>query len=82
MTETGMQQAQVGGVTLGTIKQWFGYRVPNGQQAVKLGLLGEGGEELATLILNNTPPGPDQTAAIRQVREAVMTAGAAILYGA
>jgi uncharacterized protein with PhoU and TrkA domain len=34
--------------------------------------------EFATVILTNTAPSADQTAAIRKVREAVMTANAAI----
>jgi hypothetical protein len=36
---------------------------------------------LAEAILENTPPCADQSAAIRKVREAVMTAREAILYG-
>jgi hypothetical protein len=35
----------------------------------------------AETIIRNTPPGSDQSAAIRKVREAVMTANAAIACG-
>jgi len=35
----------------------------------------------AQAILMDTPSGPDQTTAIRKVREAVMTANAAIACG-
>jgi hypothetical protein len=82
MSEQGAGTAQqAGGVTLGKINQWFGgYRAPNGPQAQKLSLVQQAGLDLATTILNNVPPGPDQTAAIRLIREACMTANAAILF--
>jgi len=37
--------------------------------------------ELALVILEHTPPSADQSAAIRKVREAVMTANASIACG-
>ncbi len=77
MTESATQQRQVG-VTEQQIRTWFTYHSPTGGQAEKYSALRVAGEDLALSILRNTPPGPDQTAAIRKVREAVMTANQAI----
>ena len=43
--------------------------------------LREAGRQFALVIIALTPPSPDQSAAIRKVREAVMTANAAIACG-
>lgn len=47
-------------------------------QAERYQAIRDAGKLLATTIMLNTPPCPDQTAAIRKVREGVMTANAAI----
>lgn len=60
------------------LENWFTYHRPEGDDASRYEKIREAGLEFATLISNITPPSADQTAAIRKVREAVMTANAAI----
>lgn len=56
----------------------FSYHPPKGDQLEKYNAIREGGKAFALVILENTPASPDQSVAIRKVREAVMTANAAI----
>ena len=56
----------------------FKYHSPRPEQLPKYEAIREAGKNLAIIILAETPAGADQTAAIRKVREAVMTANAAI----
>lgn len=65
-------------ITDDDIENWFTYHSPNSEQLPKYQAIREAGKNLATVILDNTPTTADQTAAIRKVREAVMTANAAI----
>lgn len=59
----------------------FSYHPPKGDQIERYQRLREAGREFAQVILDCTPPSADQSAAIRKVREAVMTANAAIACG-
>jgi hypothetical protein len=61
------------------LDRMFTYHAPDEEQIESLKLIREAGLKLAQTILGETPPGPDQSAAIRKVREAVMTANAAIV---
>ena len=56
----------------------FTYHKPNASQLVKYTDLRDAANEFAKVIIKCTPKGADQSAAIRKVREAVMTANAAI----
>jgi hypothetical protein len=56
----------------------FSYHAPSPEQIVQYQRIREGAKEFAKVILENTPRSADQTAAIRKVREAVMTANASI----
>lgn len=56
----------------------FSYHAPQEGDAEKYRAIRDAGKALAVAIVNNTPPSADQSAAIRKVREAVMTANAAI----
>lgn len=56
----------------------FSYHPPTDEQKAKYMLIRAQAEQFARVILENTPPSADQTAAIRKVREAVMTANAAV----
>ena len=56
----------------------FKYHAPGGTQVARYSAIREAGKALAQTILACTPGCADQTAAIRKVREAVMTANAAI----
>ena len=60
------------------LKRWFQHHPPNERQIAQYAILRERGLELALTILKNCPAGSDTSAAIRKVREAVMTANAAI----
>lgn len=64
-----------------TLDNWFSYHAPSESDNAKYGLIRAAGRHLAETIVLNTPASPDQTAAVRKVREAVMTANAAIACG-
>lgn len=61
------------------VDRWFTYHKPPEDSLPKLRQLREKAREFGHLILDVTPPGADQSAAIRQLRETVMTANAAIV---
>lgn len=57
----------------------FSYHAPTGpDQLAKYQKLRDAAKTFAQAILDNSPQCADQTAAIRHVREAVMTANAAV----
>ena len=56
----------------------FRYHAPSGDDPAKYEAIRTAGKALAYAIAENTPKCADQTAAIRKVREAVMTANAAV----
>lgn len=60
------------------IEAEFTYHPPIGNQADRYIMIRDKAKELALVIAELTPICADQTAAIRKVREAVMTANAAI----
>ncbi len=72
------ETATMRGVSPRELDNWFNYHEPLPHQTPKYNAIRNAGKELAATILKNTPPSADQTAAIRQVREAVFTANAAI----
>lgn len=59
----------------------FVYHPPSPEQGRKYNVIRAKALEFAEAIVENTPPCADQSAAIRKVREAVMTANAAIALG-
>lgn len=61
-----------------TLVHWFTYHAPSIDQIPMFQSIREAGLNLARVINENTPPCADQTAAIRKVREAIMTANAAL----
>lgn len=63
------------------IDNWFSYHTPKEGQPERYTLIRDTAKTLAEAILFNTPSGPDQSAAIRKLRECVMTANAAIACG-
>lgn len=65
-------------ITSQDIDNWFTYHSPTGNQPGRYELLRNKAKELANLIIENTPSSADQTAAIRKLRECVMTANASI----
>lgn len=60
------------------IEDIFTYHAPTGDQSQRYQAIREKAKELAYVIDANCEPGPDRTAAIRHLREAVMTANASI----
>jgi len=63
------------------IASWFGDVEPNAEQRDAIRRVRLAGAAMAQTIKNNTIGSPDQTAAIRKVREAVDTAIAGIKCG-
>lgn len=68
-------------ITDADLVNWFTYHAPTGEQQVQYIAIREAALDFAKMIVANTPSGADQTAALRKVREAVMTANAAIACG-
>jgi hypothetical protein len=60
------------------IEAIFTYHAPSGDQPAKYVAIREKAKELAYVIHESCEAGPDRTAAIRHLREAVMTANASI----
>lgn len=60
------------------IEAAFTYHPPKGNQTQRYVAIRDKAKELACVIMAYTPKCADQSAAIRKVREAVMTANAAI----
>lgn len=60
------------------LQEIFAYHAPTLEDIKAHNHIRNAAYEFAAVILENTPSSADQTAAIRKVREAVMTANAAI----
>lgn len=69
------------GLTKEGIDDIFSYHAPTPDQIPKYNAIREGARVFAQTILENTPGSADQTAAIRLLRESVMTANASIALG-
>lgn len=65
-------------ITQDHLDNWFTYHKPEGDQPERYEKLRAAGKAFAEQVLALTPPGADQTASIRLIREAVFTANAAI----
>lgn len=65
-------------VTEDDLENWFTYHAPTADQLPRYEAIRAAGKAFAAVILANAPSSADQTVAIRKVREAVMTANAAI----
>ena len=64
--------------TLANLDDLFTYHPPNEIQRLRYTALRDAAKEFASVILRNTPPSADQSAAIRKGRESIMTANAAV----
>jgi len=60
------------------LDNWFSYHAPKEGQPKLYEEIRDAGKVFAQVIVKNTPPSADQTAAVRKIREAVFTANAAI----
>jgi len=56
----------------------FSYHAVEPDQVERYTAIRAGAKQFARVVLDNTPRSPDQSAAIRKIREAVMTANASI----
>lgn len=65
-------------ITNAELENWFTYHAPKGNQGDRYIAIRDKAKELAVLIVASTPSSADQTAAIRKLRECVMTANASI----
>lgn len=63
------------------LENWFTYHAPDGDQLVAYAKLRNAALDFAKSINDLVPDSADKTAAIRKVREATMTANAAIACG-
>lgn len=68
----------MGMVETNNVDKVFKYHAPTQGQPEKYEVLRESAKQFAKKVLENVPPCADRTAAIRKIREAVMTANAAI----
>lgn len=60
------------------IENIFSYHAPKDDQPEKYERIRTAAKALAHVIVDNVPTGADQTASIRKLREAVMTANAGV----
>lgn len=65
-------------ITDDEIVNWFTYHSPRTDQQIAYVAIRDHGKKLAYVIRDCCPASADATAAIRKVREAVMTANAAV----
>ena len=65
-------------ISVQQIDDWFTYHAPHGTQPERYIAIREAARQLAVSIVTHCPPSADRTAALRKVREAVMTANASI----
>lgn len=63
------------------IEHWFTYHTPAPQQVKAMQQIREFAKELAHCIGHHCPPSADRSAAIRLLRESIMTANASIVLG-
>lgn len=56
----------------------FKYHAPTADQIPKYEAIRSAAKQFATVLLENTPAGADQSASIRLLRECVMTANASV----
>lgn len=60
------------------IDSWFNYHRPKGDQSERYEVIRSLAKGFAIIIVKSCPPCADRTAALRKLREVVMTANAAI----
>lgn len=65
-------------ITRDQLDNWFTYHQPTKDDQVAYEKLRNSAKDFAQAIVDLTQPSADQTAAVRKVREAVMTANACI----
>lgn len=61
-----------------SLDRLFTYHPPRADQIPRYAAIRQAARAFADVVVLNTPDGPDQCAAVRKIREAMMTANAAI----
>lgn len=75
------EEAEMDAITDAQLENWFTYHAPDAKQQLDYVTLREAAKVFAKTIVTLAPPCADTTAAIRKVREALMSANAAIACG-
>lgn len=65
-------------ITAKDLEELFEYHPPDAEQVQRYALIRKAAREFAGIIIRTTPASADQTAALRKLRECVMTANASI----
>jgi hypothetical protein len=65
-------------ITKANLENWFTYHSPTPEQLPKYLAIREAAKHFAEVVVENTPSSADQTAAVRKIREATMTANQSI----
>jgi hypothetical protein len=68
-------------ITNANLENWFTYHAPTAEQLPKYVAIRDAAKAFAEVVVANTPPSADQTAAVRKIREATMTANQSIACG-
>jgi hypothetical protein len=68
-------------ITSANLDNWFTYHPPTPEQPAKYLAIREAARAFAVAVVEHTPSCPDQTVAIRKIREAVMVANQSIACG-
>lgn len=68
-------------ITEGQLENWFTYHSPTPDRLPKYQAIREAAKQFARVVVENSPASADQTAAVRKIREAAMTANQAIACG-
>ena len=68
-------------ITTEDLENWFTYHAPQAGQQEKYLALRLAAKAFAVAVVEHTPSCPDQTVAVRKIREAVMVANQAIACG-
>lgn len=66
-------------ITNGVLQRQFSYVKPDDEQVEQIQRVRKAAAAFAQIVKDNSPNCPDQSAAIRKIREATMTANAAIV---
>lgn len=70
------------GVTREDLENWFTHHPPqNATEITAYEKIRDAAKQFAQVVLEHTPSCPDQTVAIRKIREAVMVANSSIACG-
>ena len=73
-----MSESELSATDQAKLANWFTYHSPTPDQIPKYQAINQAARQFAAVVLPNTPASADQSDAIRSIRNARMTANAAI----